>query len=130
MHKTGGIESAVTLHPLILLPDRDWLYERCDRRFVHMLDGGAIAEVEALLARDLDAALPVMRAIGVPEIQAILEGRLSRAEAIVAGQTATRRYAKRQYTWFSHQPPTAWTRLSNNIPSVTENFVSLLRKEP
>jgi tRNA dimethylallyltransferase len=52
-HKEGGIGNAVTLHPLILLPDRDWLYERCDRRFGLMIEGGAIAEVEALLARHL-----------------------------------------------------------------------------
>jgi tRNA dimethylallyltransferase len=50
-HKVGGIGNAVTLHPLVLLPDRDWLYERCDRRFALMMEGGAIAEVEALLAR-------------------------------------------------------------------------------
>lgn len=55
-HKEGGIGDAISLHPLILLPDREWLYERCDRRFEIMLDGGAIEEVEALLARNLDPA--------------------------------------------------------------------------
>ena len=51
--ESGGIESdKIELHPmLILLPDRDWLYERCDRRFVQMLENGAIEEVEALAER-------------------------------------------------------------------------------
>lgn len=108
--KAGGIAADIALHPLVLLPDRDWLYERCERRFELMLDGGAIEEVEALLARGLDPALPVMRAIGVPEIAALLRGEISREEAIAAGATATRQYAKRQYTWFRNQPPADWPR--------------------
>jgi len=75
--KTGGIGGDVALHPAILLPERAALYARCDRRFAHMMDAGAIAEVEALLARSLDPALPVMRAIGVPEIAAFLRGECS-----------------------------------------------------
>lgn len=127
-HKVGGIGDAVSLYPLVLLPDREWLYERCDRRFVMMLEGGAIEEVEALLARNLDPALPVMRAIGVPEITGLLEGELSRDQAIVAGQTATRRYAKRQYTWFRHQPPGSWPRDDNKTIDEYDIFVSLLRE--
>ncbi|WP_338244676.1 tRNA (adenosine(37)-N6)-dimethylallyltransferase MiaA [Aurantiacibacter hainanensis] len=108
--KTGGIGHAVTLAPLILLPDREWLYERCDRRFARMMDEGAVEEVERLLARGLHPDLPVMRAIGVPQIAACLRGDLSREEAIALGQQVTRNYAKRQYTWLRHQPPEAWTR--------------------
>ncbi len=108
--KHGGIGSHVTLTPLILLPDRDWLYDRCDRRFAGMMDSGAVAEVEALLARRIDPALPVMRAIGVPEITAMLRGEVDREDAVAAGQLATRRYAKRQYTWFRNQPPEDWPR--------------------
>ncbi|MBX7527092.1 tRNA (adenosine(37)-N6)-dimethylallyltransferase MiaA [Qipengyuania vesicularis] len=127
--KVGGIGDRVSLYPLVLLPDRDWLYERCDRRFILMLEGGAVREVETLLARKLDPSLPVMRAIGVPEITGLLEGELSRDQAIVAGQTATRRYAKRQYTWFRHQPPGSWPRDDNKTIDEYDLFVSLLRKE-
>ena len=74
--KTGGIGQAVTLHPAILLPDRAALYARCDQRFARMLQQGAIAEVEALLARQLDPALPVMRAIGVAEIAGLPARRM------------------------------------------------------
>ena len=126
--KTGGIGEKVSLYPLVLLPEREWLYERCDRRFALMMDHGAIEEVEGLLARRLDPALPVMRAIGVPEIAGFLQGELSQAQAIVAGQTATRRYAKRQYTWFRHQPPGSWNRADNKNIDQYDIFVSLLRE--
>lgn len=108
--KHGGIGHKVRLRPLILLPDRDWIYARCDARFETMMDEGAIAEVEALLARHLDPDLPVMRAIGVADIAAMLHGDIGRDEAIARGQIATRRYAKRQYTWFRNQPPEHWPR--------------------
>jgi tRNA dimethylallyltransferase len=115
-HREGGIGGRIELRPLVLLPPRDWLYQRCDERFAQMFDGGAIAEVESLLARKLNPNLPVMRAIGVREIAAFLRGDSSREEAIAAGQQATRRYAKRQYTWFAHQPPPEWPRYGD-IPS-------------
>ncbi|MFC7497714.1 tRNA (adenosine(37)-N6)-dimethylallyltransferase MiaA [Enterovirga sp. GCM10030262] len=110
--KVGGIANEVCLAPLVLLPPRDWLVERCDRRFESMMSEGGLAEVRALLTRELDPALPVMRAIGVPEIAAFLAGRVTREEALAAGRIATRQYAKRQYTWFSRQPPADWPRFT------------------
>ncbi len=108
--KQGGIGEQVMLHPLILQPPRDWLLERCDRRFAQMLERGAVAEVEALLTRGLNPDLPVMRAIGVPEIARWLGGAIDRDQCLAEGQLATRQYAKRQYTWFRNQPPPAWKR--------------------
>ena len=90
---------------VLLLPPRAELYAACDARFLRMMARGALAEVEALLARGLDPALPAMRAVGVAELAALLAGRLSREAAVAAAQQATRRYAKRQYTWFRHQLP-------------------------
>ena len=107
---SGGISGQIALRPLILLPPRDWLVERCDRRFAAMVDDGAVEEVEALLARNLDPDLPVMRAIGVRELGALVRGEVAREQAIAAGQIATRRYAKRQYTWFANQTPRDWPR--------------------
>jgi tRNA dimethylallyltransferase len=125
--KVGGIGGEVTLHPLILLPPRDWLYERCDRRFAAMLERGAIAEVQALLARNLDPALPVMHAIGVPEIAAFLCGEITPTEAETRGAQATRNYAKRQYTWFRRQPPPGWPRNESQTYEIEDQFASLLR---
>lgn len=113
--RQGGIAEHVELRPLILLPPRKWLYARCDERFVHMAASGAVSEVEALLARQLNPNLPVMRAIGVREISAYLLAEISLDEAVARGQQATRRYAKRQYTWFAHQPPQGWTRLKEAL---------------
>ena len=109
--REGGIGGRVTLKALVLLPPRDWLYARCDQRFARMVELGAVDEVKALLARNLNPNAPVMRAIGVREIAAYLRGgEVSLDEAIAAGQQATRNYAKRQYTWFAHQPPESWPR--------------------
>jgi len=109
--KVGGIGAAVALFPAVLLPDRQALYARCDLRFARMIEAGAAAEVEALLARDLDPALPVMRAIGVPEIAGFLRHEWSLDEAVRKGAQATRNYAKRQFTWLRHQPPEDWPRI-------------------
>jgi tRNA dimethylallyltransferase len=123
--REGGIAGEVELRPLILLPPRDWLYARCDERFAGMVERGAVEEAKALLARDLDPRLPVMRTIGVPELSRYLSGEISLAEAIAAGQQATRRYAKRQYTWFAHQPPPEWPRFcepldDSSVPAALE----------
>jgi tRNA dimethylallyltransferase len=115
--RTGGIADEVRLTPLILLPPRDWLYERCDRRFEAMMSDEGLEEVRRLLARDLNPLLPVTRAIGVREIAAFLKGEFTREEALEAGKQATRRYAKRQYTWFSRQPPREWRICSELIVS-------------
>ena len=108
--RRGGIADDVDLRPLILLPPRAWLYARCDERFARMIELGAVQEVQSLLDRNLNPNLPVMRAIGVREIMAHLRGEMMLTEAIAAGQQATRRYAKRQYTWLAHQPPADWRR--------------------
>jgi tRNA dimethylallyltransferase len=113
--RSGGIATEVDLRALILLPPRDWLYARCDERFEAMMDDGAVEEVAALLARHLNPDLHVMRAIGVREIAAMLRREMSRDEALAAGQQATRRYAKRQYTWFAHQPAAEWPRFTRAL---------------
>ncbi len=126
--REGGIGQTISLLPLVLLPDRAWLYGRCDRRFALMLEHGAVEEVRALVARDLDPALPVMRAIGVPEIAAHLRGDLTLDEARSRGAQATRNYAKRQYTWFRHQPPVDWPRISQPHFILGDIFGTLLRQ--
>jgi len=115
LRRKGGIGDEVELRPVILLPPRDWLYARCDERFAQMVEQGAIEEVRALLARNLNPDLPVMRGIGVREIAAFLDGQTSLDDAVCAGQQSTRRYAKRQYTWFAHQPPAEWPRFRDAL---------------
>ena len=125
--REGGIGETIELQALVLLPPRSWLYERCDRRFCEMVEQGAEAEVKTLLARNLDRSLPVMRAIGVPELGSRLRGEISLDEALAAGQLATRRYAKRQYTWFAHQPPPDWLRFQDALEGeVVDRALALL----
>ena len=126
----GGIADEITLAPLVLLPPRDWLRDRCDDRLVQMFDRGAVEEAEALLARGLNPDLPAMRAIGVPQIASYLRGEISRADALEQTQAATRQYAKRQYTWFRNQPPAEWTRHTEslNIDSIKELAIILRYK--
>ncbi|WP_037463068.1 tRNA (adenosine(37)-N6)-dimethylallyltransferase MiaA [Sphingobium herbicidovorans] len=128
-HKSGGIADSIRLSPLILLPPRDWLIARCDRRFEQMVDSGAVQEVEGLLARALSPELPVMRAIGVPEIAGWLRGEIDRETMLDRGRIATRQYAKRQYTWFSRQPPINWTRETQPIDDkITGEMIIKLRQ--
>ncbi|HZH28173.1 MAG TPA: tRNA (adenosine(37)-N6)-dimethylallyltransferase MiaA [Azospirillaceae bacterium] len=87
----------------VLNPPRDRLYATCDRRFLAMLDLGALDEVAALLAKGLAGDLPVMKVIGVRELGDHLQGRASLDDAVRRAQQATRNYAKRQATWFRHQ---------------------------
>jgi tRNA dimethylallyltransferase len=109
----GGIGESVRLMPLILLPEREWLFARCDARFEAMMREGAVEEVKRLLARsDIPAAAPIRRAIGVPEIAAMLAGEMDVGESVAEATLATRRYAKRQYTWFRNQPPADWPHTS------------------
>ena len=80
---------------------REELYARADQRFDAMMEQGALEEVKALPA--LDAAMPLMKAIGVPQLKCYLANELTLDVAIALSKTATRHYIKRQSTWFRGQ---------------------------
>jgi tRNA dimethylallyltransferase len=88
---------------ILLMPPREYLYAACNARFAAMVERGALAEAAALAERGLDPGLPAMKAVGLPELVSHLRGEVPLAAAIAAAQRATRRYAKRQMTWFRHQ---------------------------
>jgi tRNA dimethylallyltransferase len=88
---------------LLIMPPREALYAVCDARFAAMVAAGALDEAAALAARGLDPDLPAMKAVGVPELLRHIRGEVSLVDAVVAAQRSTRRYAKRQMTWFRHQ---------------------------
>ena len=98
---------------IVLMPERLPLYAACDGRFHEMMRRGALAEADAVAALDLDPALPGMKALGLPELLCYLRGEISMETAIKLAQRATRRYAKRQTTWFRHQ-------IIPNIPLYTQ----------
>lgn len=100
--RPGPLDSLPLLR-LFMMPEREALRARIDRRFEAMMAQGALDEVAALRARNLDPLLPVMRAHGVPGLISYLDGACTLQEAVARGQADTRAYAKRQVTWFRHQ---------------------------
>jgi len=110
----------------LLLPPREQLYAACDKRFLRMIERGAIEEVKNLIARNLPPApvsstgqvLPAMKILGVREIAAYLRGEMSLDAAIAKAQQLTRNYAKRQTTWFGNK----WAKSSHyGKLSINEN---------
>jgi tRNA dimethylallyltransferase len=128
---SGGLTArsdVATVLKIVLLPDRAALYARCEGRFRQMMDRGALREVQALLARNLDASLPVMKALGVPELAAVLRQGTDMALAIAAAAQSTRHYAKRQYTWMRNQFPD-WHRLETFGEQLVNDDLAILLRE-
>lgn len=90
---------------IFLTPGREELKRRIEKRFDLMLEAGALEEVRALDARNLPEHLPAMKAHGVPWLRKYLRGEISLEAAAEGGKMDTRRYAKRQVTWFRNQMP-------------------------
>ena len=124
---TGGLAVTHDIRAMVVGCDRAELVRRCDARVDAMLEGGAVAEVEALLARGLPDDRPVLRAIGVPPLADYLGGRATLAEARDRIALDTRRYAKRQATWWRNQTP-HWPKVDGGFTMVNE-FMSELFTE-
>ena len=103
-HAAAPTPPAWSFRMMLLDPPRDMLRDAIEKRFTAMLTAGALPEAAALLALRLDPALPALRAHGMPELSAHLRGELTLEEAKGRAISATRRYTKRQATWFRHQP--------------------------
>ncbi len=99
----------------VLQPDRAELYSRIEARFDAMMAAGALEEARALHGRGLDRNLPAMKAVGLRPLLAHLDGEMTLEEAILQGKTDSRRYAKRQFTWFANQHG-GWPRLPADDP--------------
>ncbi len=90
--------------------DRADLYARIDRRVEQMVAAGLFEEVEGLLREGLSPACTAMQAIGYKEAAQALRGEMTRQEAVALIQMNSRRYAKRQLTWFGRNPDARWIR--------------------
>ncbi|MDY0870644.1 tRNA (adenosine(37)-N6)-dimethylallyltransferase MiaA [Dongia rigui] len=93
--------------PLVIAPERADLYTAVDARFAAMVGRGALDEVARAETQPHTSEGGGRKALGYPELAAVADGRMTLAEALPAAQQATRRYAKRQLTWFRHQVPSA-----------------------
>ena len=107
--RVGGIGEANVCAVVVDVP-RAVLNARAETRLRQMVEAGALAEVAALLARGLPANRPVLRALGVPELAAVLDGSSTLEAAVTTAATATRQYQKRQLTWARNQVPD-WPRI-------------------
>ena len=108
MPREGGLKGRAL--KLAHIPDRKIVYQLIDNRFEKMADNGALQEVEQLVARELPADLPIMKALGVSALSAYLRGEIDKQRAVYLASRDTRHYAKRQMTW-----------LRNNFISNYEN---------
>ena len=90
--------------------DREELYRRIDSRVDIMLEAGLIDEIKSLLARGIPAKCTAMQAIGYKEFIAALEGQMTIQEAAAQVQQSSRRYAKRQLTWFRRNENMNWIK--------------------
>ncbi len=107
---------------LVIEPDRKALYKRCDARLASMLEAGVLDEVAELMAMTLDPALPALKAVGYREFAGHLAGEAHLDEALAQAQMQTRRYAKRQLTWFRNQTPD-WARLTQPSAAEAERLI-------
>ena len=105
---------------MVLDVDRKLLHERIAARVSQMIAGGALAEAKAVAALKLDKNLPAMKAIGLGELMDHIAGRTSLDEALAGMRTETRRYAKRQMTWFRHQM-VGWGSVTGDELSATSS---------
>lgn len=110
-----------------LTMDRTSLYARIDARVEEMVAAGLLDEVARLLAAGYREALTAAQAIGYKELVPVVEGRAGLVEAVDEIQRATRRYAKRQLTWFRADPRISWIDVTELSPaSATDAVLALL----
>jgi tRNA dimethylallyltransferase len=111
-------------HQIGVRIDRPTLDARIALRVDLMFDAGFVAEVEALMARGLEDAVTASRAIGYPEVMALLAGELTEPEAREKIATATRRFARKQDGWFVKDPRVSW--LEWDAPDLVDQAIALL----
>jgi tRNA dimethylallyltransferase len=111
---------------VIVSPERHILYKSVNERFNWMIDNGALDEVRALNDMGLDPALPVMKAVGVPELRSFLAGQTDKESAVENARRSTRQFAKRQMTWLRNQLSADLTlseQYSESLQAKTFSFI-------
>lgn len=121
----GAADSAGRVAKIVLTLPREALYKRIERRFDKMMDAGALDEVARLAKQGLPADLPALKALGVPSLMAHLDGETDLETAVQQAKTLTRRYAKRQMTWFRNQFED-WQWLEADAEDLTGSALTIL----
>ena len=113
---------------ILLMPDREFLYASCDRRFLEFVDNGALNEANTIRGLELDPTLPGMKALGLLQLIDYLEGKITFDVAIAQAQQKTRNYAKRQITWFRNQLDADYIDYSPHTGRHTSEIFRTVRK--
>ena len=101
--QSGETGSQHKFFKVCLMPERKALYSKCDKRFLDFIERGAVEEARALDFITVSPELPASKTLGLIELVKYTKGELELSDAIAQAQRTTRRYAKRQLTWFRHQ---------------------------
>ena len=109
-------------------PERKELYARIDKRVERMFAMGLLEETRALLARPDPSRIKALGALGYRQACAVAKGQMSFPEAILETQVATRRYAKRQMTWFRHEAGITWLGGFGDDPRIQSQVLNLLHE--
>jgi tRNA dimethylallyltransferase len=109
-----------------LMPPRAALYQRIEQRVKAMLEAGWLEEVKRLMAQGLPATAKPFQFIGYSELRGYLEGQVGWQEAVRRIQQATRRYAKRQMTWFRKEPGVRWFAGFGHQPAIAAAVLKYL----
>jgi tRNA dimethylallyltransferase len=127
MHAAGreGLEGYHVIK-LGLDPPRAQLYHRINQRVEGMFAGGLLEETQALLHVSGTPSIKPLGALGYRQARAVLEGKLSREEAVLDTQIATRHYAKRQLTWFRREEDISWFEGFGDDPTVQRRVLEAL----
>ena len=117
----NNLKKKLKYYYAIINPERDKLYKKIDSRFLKMIENGALEEVKLFKKKKVSSNHPIFKMIGLKYLINYLDNNISLNEAIFFSQRDTRRYAKRQITWFKNQPLNANRFMYNEAV----NFFSL-----
>jgi tRNA dimethylallyltransferase len=112
-----------------LMPPRTALYERIERRTIEMMDRGWLAEVGTLTSKGISATAKPFSFIGYADLRAHLEGKNKLPAVVAAIQQATRRYAKRQVTWFRPEKDVKWFEGFGDEAKISDDALKYVREE-
>lgn len=113
---------------LALNPPRPELYRRLDERCAQMFRSGLVEEVRRILAMGYPETIKPLEAHGYRQALQVIRGQLDLRKAIYYAQRNTRRYAKRQWTWFRHEPGVVWLDGFGDQPEVQTAACALVRQ--
>jgi len=125
-HQHGFLDAPYAALKIGLTRNRKELYQRIEARVDHMLAAGLLREVQAVLDKGYAATVKPMQSIGYKQMTDFIEGRVSWDGAVQQMKKQTKRLAKRQLTWFRHDPEIAWVMLPEEaqaIPAMVKNFL-------